>query len=70
MRRQQPPGLPPFVGEASKTIAEFCRHERMSRSKYYGLRKAGKAPAEMRVDRIIRITPEAHAAWRRQNTQP
>jgi hypothetical protein len=57
-----------FVGEPSKTITEFCRAEKISRAKYYGLKKAGKAPAEMRVDGIIRITPEAHADWRRANT--
>jgi hypothetical protein len=61
-------GRPLIVGEPSKTITEFCRHEKISRSKYYGLRKAGKGPAELRVDGVVRITPEAHVAWRRENT--
>lgn len=57
-----------FIDEPSKTITEFCRAEKISRAKYYELKKADKAPAEMRVDGIIRITPESHANWRRANT--
>jgi hypothetical protein len=61
-------GHAPLVGEPSKTIDEFCAHERISRAKYYELKKIGKAPAELRIDGVIRITPKAHAAWRRKNT--
>jgi len=57
---------PPLVGEPSKTIDEFCRHEDISRATYYALKKAGKAPDELRVDGVIRITPHAHAKWRRK----
>jgi len=57
-----------LLGEPSKTIQQFCTHEQISRSQYYKLKKTGKAPAEMRVDGVVRITPEAHAAWRRKHT--
>jgi hypothetical protein len=58
------------INEPSKTISEFCRAERISRSKYYKLKKSGNAPDEMRADGIIRITPESHARWRRKHTGP
>jgi hypothetical protein len=57
-----------FVGEASKTIDEFCEAERISRAKYFKLRKDGRGPAELRLDSVVRITPQAHAAWRRKFT--
>jgi hypothetical protein len=50
------------------TIQEFCDAHRLSRSKYYELKKLGLAPAETRVlDKII-ITFESAAAWRRRHT--
>jgi hypothetical protein len=55
---------------ASSTIAEFCAAEKISRAKYYELKKKGLGPAETRVDGIIRITPESHARWRRKHTRP
>lgn len=67
-RARAPPN--PLVGEPSKTIDEFCEHERISRAKYYELRKIGKGPAELRIKGVIRITPQAHARWRRKYTQP
>jgi hypothetical protein len=70
MPRPEVTGRAPLVGEPSKTIDEFCEHERISRAKYYELRKDGKAPAELRIDGVIRITPKAHAAWRRKHTIP
>jgi hypothetical protein len=65
--RAKPRG-PAVVGEPSRTISEFCQHEKISRAKYYELRKAGKAPAETRIDGLIRITPQSHAEWRRRFT--
>jgi hypothetical protein len=56
------------TAEPSKTIVEFCESERISRSKYYGMKKTGNAPDETRVDGVIRITPESHARWRRRHT--
>jgi hypothetical protein len=67
MARPEVTGRAQLVGEPSKTIDEFCRHERISRSKYYELRKLNKAPTELRVEGLIRITPQAHAAWRRKH---
>jgi hypothetical protein len=67
-RARAPPN--PLVGEASKTIDEFCEHEKISRAKYYQLRKIGKGPVELRVGGVIRITPQAHAKWRRKYTKP
>lgn len=58
------------TAEPSKTISEFCATEKMSRSKYYDLRRKGLTPDEMRAGGIIRITPEAHAKWRRKHTGP
>jgi hypothetical protein len=56
------------TSEPSKTILEFCQAERISRSKYYGMKKNGTAPEETRVDGVIRITPESHARWRHRHT--
>jgi len=51
--------------EPSLTIDEFCAVERISRSFYYKLRKDAKGPREMVVGVCKRISPEAHAEWRR-----
>jgi hypothetical protein len=50
----------------SETIDEFCRAENFSKSFYYELKKRNLAPDELRPPgtKVIRITPEAHAAWR------
>ena len=58
------------TAEPSKTIAEFCESEGISKSKYYKMKKAGTTPDEMRVDGIIRITPMSHAKWRSKHTSP
>jgi hypothetical protein len=49
----------------SKTIEEFCRDNRISRSFYYKMRNAGVGPDEMRFGTIVRITREAEARWHR-----
>jgi hypothetical protein len=51
---------------SSKTIVDFCREEKISKSVYYDLKKRGLGPDEFEIPstRIKRITPEAHAAWR------
>jgi formiminotetrahydrofolate cyclodeaminase len=50
----------------SKTIAEFCAAENISKSVYYDLRRRNLGPEESRIvgTTIVRITNEAHAAWR------
>ena len=70
MAGRETAGRKVFVGEPSKTIREFCEHERLSKSKYYDLRKRGLGPAEIRVGSVIRITPQAHVAWRERHTEP
>jgi hypothetical protein len=42
---------------------EFCWLERISKSKYYQLRKKGLAPDETNICGVIRITPEARETW-------
>jgi hypothetical protein len=51
--------------EPSLSIEQFCEAEGISLSSYYGLRRAGNAPAEIRLpnSRIIRITAAARTAW-------
>ena len=52
-------------GDQSKTIRQFCQAEQMSRPQYYNMKKRGRGPRELRDGRFVRITPEAHADWRR-----
>ena len=52
----------------SLTILEFCAAEKISRGKYYELQCNGTGPDELRVAGLVRITPEAHARWRRKST--
>jgi hypothetical protein len=56
----------PSPGDISKTIDQFCAAEQMSRPYYYVLRRRGLGPRELRNGRFIRITPQAHADWRRE----
>jgi hypothetical protein len=62
-RRPRPQQPPP--DDASKTINQFCAAEQMSRPHYFNMRRRGLGPREIRDGRFIRITPEAHAEWRR-----
>lgn len=50
----------------SKTRAEFCAAERLSKSSFYKLKQLGLAPEEYAPPgmRMARITAVAHAAWR------
>jgi hypothetical protein len=50
----------------SKTIAEFCAAENISKSVYYDLRRRKLGPEESRIfgTTIVRITNESHVAWR------
>jgi hypothetical protein len=56
----------PVAAGGSKTIEEFCRDNRISRSFYYKMRNAGIGPDEMRFGTIVRITREAEASWQRR----
>jgi hypothetical protein len=52
--------------EPSETISEFCRNVKISRPKYFQMRRDGKGPAEMRDGKWVRISPEAKQKWRRE----
>jgi len=47
----------------SLTQQEFCWVERISRAKYFDLKKLGLNPDEIDIDGLIRITPKAREAW-------
>jgi hypothetical protein len=54
----------------SQTILEFCISERISRAKYFQLKAEGRGPREMRIGKLVRISPEARRDWRRSLEQP
>jgi hypothetical protein len=57
--------------EHSLSINEFCARHRISRGKYFALRKAGLGPAEMRLGRaLVRISAEAERAWQHARENP
>jgi hypothetical protein len=57
--------------EHSLSINEFCARHRISRGKYFSLRKAGLGPAEMRLGHaLVRISAEADLAWQRARENP
>ena len=47
------------------TIESFCQANKISVSTYYALKRDGRGPKEMVVNKRRLITPEAEAAWRR-----
>jgi hypothetical protein len=47
------------------SIESFCESNGISVTTYFALKKAGKGPREMKVNKRILITPEAEADWRR-----
>jgi hypothetical protein len=49
-----------------RTIAEFCKRNRISHTTYFNLRHKKKGPREMRVLGKVLISPEAEADWRRE----
>jgi len=46
------------------TIPSFCASNGFSESKYYDLKRHGKAPREINLDGRVIITPEAERDWR------
>jgi hypothetical protein len=60
---------PPAALGGSKTIEEFCRDHRISRSFWYKMKRLGVGPDEMRHGTAVRITFEAEARWRQQGEQ-
>jgi hypothetical protein len=59
----------PTTSGGSKTVDEFCRDNRISRSFYYKMRRLGIGPNEMRYGTIVRITHAAEAAWQQRGEQ-
>ena len=51
---------------SASTIEEFCEAHRISRARYFELKKQGLTPVEMAVGKLRLISHEAAAAWRRQ----
>jgi hypothetical protein len=49
--------------ECSYTITDFCVAERMSRSKFYDLKRQGLAPQMMSIGGLWRISPSARRRW-------
>ena len=52
--------------EASYTIDEFCKAERISRAMLYKLWSQGKGPSFYYVGSVRRISHEARLEWHRQ----
>lgn len=50
----------------SRTINEWCKLRKVSRSMYYKLAAQGKAPRTHNVGTKRLISPEADAAWLRE----
>jgi len=46
------------------TILSFCESNAISESKYYQLKRQGRGPREIELDKRIIITPEAERDWR------
>jgi hypothetical protein len=53
------------VGDAH-TIPSFCESNGISESFYFSLKRQGKGPREIELNKRIIITPEAEADWRRE----
>ena len=51
---------------AAHTIPSFCENNAISESLYFSLKRQGKQPREIEVNKRILITPEAEADWRRE----
>jgi hypothetical protein len=56
--------------EPSLSIDEFCTLERISAPTYHKLKRLGLGPREMRIGRIIRISPEARLDWHQEREKP
>jgi hypothetical protein len=50
--------------QRSLSLGEFCYAERISKSKYYALKRKQLGPHEISIDGLIRITAQSYAAWR------
>jgi len=65
-KKRRKPRPVPAAERAASTREEFCRSHRISRSKYYEIKKRGEGPDEMIVDGKHLISNESAARWRKQ----
>src|SRR6266436_296304 len=57
--------------ERSSSINDFCKRHRISRGKYFAMRKAGLGPVEMRLGpNLVRISAAADLAWQHARMNP
>jgi hypothetical protein len=47
------------------SIASFCQSNGISITTYFVLKRQGKGPREMKVGKLVLITPEAEKDWRK-----
>jgi hypothetical protein len=52
------------LAKLAYSVTEFCTSHGISRSLYYGLKRANQGPREMRVRGRVLISQEAAAEWR------
>jgi hypothetical protein len=52
--------------DSDSTIREFCRKKRLSKAKYYDMRRKGRGPREKRDGKWVRISAEAERDWDRE----
>jgi hypothetical protein len=57
--------MAPVIGP-SFTIAEWCKHRRISRAMFYKLKNQGRGPRTHGVGVKQLISPEADADWLRE----
>jgi hypothetical protein len=56
---------------SSFSINEICRRNRISRGKYFAMRRVGIGPVEMRLGpNTVRITREAELDWQHARENP
>jgi len=52
------------MAERSLSIDEFCEAEGITRAFFYKLKDKGQAPVTYNIGRLVRVSPDAHSAWR------
>jgi hypothetical protein len=61
----------PNIEQVSFSIREFCARNGISLTKFHGLKRGGRSPAEMRLGPImVRISADAERAWQRTMENP
>lgn len=55
----------PIYEDNVMTLETFLQRNKLSRSTYYAMRRAGQGPVEMRIGRSIRISYRAERKWTR-----